>query len=183
VTEARQFRVLFRRAGPQARGQLVLGLDSSGAIELVGHAAEAGQCAGDGATWGSLGHAIMGHGDKGHRRTAALAALLTEATVEAAAAKAGIGYRTLKKWLAEEGFRRRFRELQREVLERTVARLVSLGGKAVDALAKNLDAPSAAASNRAAELVLSQTAKGLELLDFDERLKAIEERLGVGKQP
>jgi hypothetical protein len=124
---------------------------------------------------------MTGHGDKGHRRAAALAALLTEATVEAAAAKAGIGYRTLKKWLAEECFRRRFRELQREVLERTVARLVSLGGKAVGTLAKNLDSASAAASNRAAELVLGQANKGLEMLDYDERLKALEERLGITK--
>ena len=54
-------------------------------------------------------------------REQALAALLTEKTVEDAAAKAGIAYRTLKLWLTRPDFQADYRAARAEILDRTVA--------------------------------------------------------------
>ena len=39
----------------------------------------------------------------------AIAALLTETTIEAAATVCGVSLRTLKRWLADDGFQREYR--------------------------------------------------------------------------
>jgi hypothetical protein len=78
---------------------------------------------------------MSGHGEKqGRKREQAIAALLAEATVEAAAAKAGVGYRTLKGWLTEPAFRAAYRRARRELVEGAVGRLQAATGQAVDTL-------------------------------------------------
>jgi hypothetical protein len=57
------------------------------------------------------------------RQAAALAALLAEPTVQAAAVKAGIGERTLQRWLRDPGFISEFRAARRQLVEGAVARL------------------------------------------------------------
>jgi hypothetical protein len=124
----------------------------------------------------------MPGGSKGHKREAALAALLSEPTVEAAAGKAGVSYRTLKRWLAEEEFCRRFREAQRLLLEQAVARMLALGGRGVDTLARNLDCGKPGAENRAAALLLTLGPRGLELADLAERVEALERARELERQ-
>jgi hypothetical protein len=61
---------------------------------------------------------MAGHGEKkGRKAELAIAALLAEPTVEAAAARAGVSAGTLKNWLADPAFRRAYRRARREVVE------------------------------------------------------------------
>jgi hypothetical protein len=74
------------------------------------------------------------HGGKRPRREdAALAALLAEPTIEAAAATAGISKSTLLRWLAEPDFRTRYRDARRQVVEHAVSGLQQATGEAVAA--------------------------------------------------
>jgi hypothetical protein len=123
-----------------------------------------------------------GHGDKlSGRQEQAIAALLSERTVEDAAAKVPVGYRTLKGWLALPAFQDAYRRARADVLERTVGRLLSITGKAVDTLEALLDGAHAGTRARAAVAILDHATRGVELLDLDARLRALEERQGGGK--
>jgi hypothetical protein len=108
-----------------------------------------------------------GHGEKfGRKLEKAIAALLSETTVEAAAAKVAVAYSTLRGWMRDPEFQEAYRQARAEILERTVARLLVLSGKALDALERNLTCGQPAAENRAAELILEPSEKGHESLDL-----------------
>jgi hypothetical protein len=78
---------------------------------------------------------MAGHGEKkGRKAELAIAALLAEPTVEAAAAKAGVSTHTLKNWLADPAFRAAYRRARREVVEGAVGRLQAACGLAVETL-------------------------------------------------
>ena len=78
---------------------------------------------------------MNGHGEKRSRKQdQALAALLSEPTIEEAASKVGVNESTLRRWLAEPGFRSRFREAGRQLVEFTVARLEGTTAQAVNVL-------------------------------------------------
>jgi hypothetical protein len=120
-----------------------------------------------------------GHGRKRERlEDRALAALLAEPTIAAAATKAGISESTLLRWLAEPGFKARHRAARRAVVEGAIGRLQQASTQAVDALTRNLTCGIPAVEVGAAKSVLELTAKGMEQLDFAERLAAIEQVLG-----
>jgi hypothetical protein len=110
---------------------------------------------------------------RNHRWEAALAALLSEKTLAEAAAKAAISERTLKGWLRESDFRAAYAEARREVLERTVARLLAVTGKAVEALERNLTAERPADQLRAAALTLEHAVRGVEVLDLAEQVEEV----------
>ncbi len=105
----------------------------------------------------------------------AIAALLTEKSIDAAALKTGVSTRTLKGWLALPEFKELHRAARMEVLERTVGQLLALHEQALEALKENLECENPAAKNRAVELVLTHSRDGLTVLDFDARLTAIEQ--------
>jgi hypothetical protein len=66
----------------------------------------------------------VGHGAKsGRKQEQAIAALLSEANVEAAALKVGIGYRTLKSWLKDREFLAAYRRARSAVVEGALGRL------------------------------------------------------------
>jgi hypothetical protein len=111
---------------------------------------------------------------KMNRQEQAISALLSEPTVEKAAAQAGVSYRTLKSWLAQPEFQVRYRAARAAVLERTVARLLHACGAAVAALEKNLGAENPQAANRAALGILDHALRGVEVLDLAERITALE---------
>jgi hypothetical protein len=76
-----------------------------------------------------------GHGDKLSRnQERAIAALLGERTVKAAAEKAGVAYRTLKGWLRLPAFSAAYRQARRDLLEGAVGRIQAAAGTAVDTL-------------------------------------------------
>jgi hypothetical protein len=108
---------------------------------------------------------MPGHGEKqGRKQEAAIAALLAEPTVEAAAAKIGVAHGTLKRWLLQPKFAAAYGRARQEILERTVIGLLAVSGQAVETLKKNLTCGVAAAENRAAELILGHATKGVEML-------------------
>jgi AcrR family transcriptional regulator len=117
----------------------------------------------------------MGHGSEfEHKRDTALAALLAEPTVEAAAAKVGVSTSSLYRWLARKDFRRQYREARRQVLEAAVGRLQQAASDAVETLVGHLDACKANDSIRAADLILNHAMRGAELLDLAERVEELE---------
>lgn len=75
-----------------------------------------------------IGHKLTGE------QEALIAALLTEASHTAAAAKAGIGQTTLYRWLHLPAFRRAYRQARRELVENAIGRLQAATGEAVDTL-------------------------------------------------
>jgi transposase-like protein len=117
-----------------------------------------------------------GHGGKRPRQAeAAIAALLTEPTVEAAAQRVGINESTLLRWLKEPEFGKEYRTARRLVVEGAVGRLQQTATEAVDALARNLTCGIPAVEVGAAKAVLDQAMKGMELLDLAERVAALEQ--------
>ena len=123
-----------------------------------------------------------GHGEKMTRKQEqAIAALLSEPTIIAAAAKAGVTDRALKNWLALPEFAAAYREARMEVLRHVIGRLSAPDGKAADTLERNLACGNAGAENGAARLILDHAVGGVELLDIVERVTELEKRLGEKK--
>ena len=118
-----------------------------------------------------------GHGSRrSQQEEAAIAALLSEPTIAEAAGKAGIGERTLLRWLAEPEFKARYREVRRQVVEHAVSALQQAASKAVAVLVtltEDAAAPPAARVS-AAKAILDQAFKGTELLDLATRIEQLE---------
>jgi hypothetical protein len=78
---------------------------------------------------------MSGHGEKLSRREeAAIAALVSETTHAAAAAKAGIGEATLRRWLQLPPFREAYRQARRQLVDAAVGRIQAATGQAVETL-------------------------------------------------
>jgi hypothetical protein len=109
----------------------------------------------------------------------AIRALLTEPSVRAAAKKAKVGEASLYRWLGEPVFATAYKEARSHLLTSTLTALQSAGGMAVETLKKVMDDSAAQASARvsAAKNILEFGLKAREVLEVEERLKAIEERL------
>jgi len=117
-----------------------------------------------------------GHGEKLTRKMEqAITALLSEPTVEAAAARVEISHRTLKRWLVNAAFAAAFAAARRQVLEAAVVKLVGVTGEAVDTLAANLGADRPGDQIRAAVAILEHAYRGVEVLDLEARLSALEQ--------
>jgi hypothetical protein len=120
---------------------------------------------------------MTGHGEKlSRKREQAIAALLSEATVASAAERAGIGEVTLWRWLKQPEFKAAYREARRQVVEKAVAQLQQSSWAASTTLLKLLASNSDSVRLRAAVAILEQANKGLELLDFEERIAALEQK-------
>jgi hypothetical protein len=110
---------------------------------------------------------MSGHGEKRSRKAeAAVAALLREPTVEAAARRAGVSERTLRTWLGDPAFLAAYRAARRQLVEAAVAKLQGAAGEAVDALRRNLTAARPADQIKAAVAVLDFAHRGVELADL-----------------
>ncbi|HXQ21994.1 MAG TPA: helix-turn-helix domain-containing protein [Candidatus Acidoferrales bacterium] len=107
------------------------------------------------------------------RHQRAIAALLSEATITAAAKQCGCGERTLRRWLSEADFRRAYREASRRVLDDAVARLRALTGEAVETLRTAFAAQSDSVRVRAATAILDAAIK-VETDDLGARVAALE---------
>jgi len=105
----------------------------------------------------------------------ALLALMSETSIAAAATKAGVSEATLHRWLKQEHFHAEFRALRREAVERATALLQQAAWAASSTLIRLLGSPSDSVKLRAAQAILDQANRGLETLDFLERLEAVEQ--------
>lgn len=119
---------------------------------------------------------MTGHGEKLTRKQdQAIGALLTEQTIAAAAEKVGVGEATLRRWLKLPEFLAAYREARRDVMEKTMAQLQQASWASGTTLIKLLGASNESVRLRAATEILNQANKGLEMLDHEERLAALEE--------
>jgi DNA mismatch repair ATPase MutS len=109
----------------------------------------------------------------------ALAALLSEPTVTAAAAKVGIGERTLHTWLREPAFDAAYTALRHDAVGLAVGRLQHATGSAVDALIEVLDtkdAPAPAAVRvSAAKVIIEYALRFRELDELESRIAQLEQ--------
>jgi len=119
---------------------------------------------------------MNGHGEKLTRKQdQAIGALLTEQTIAAAADQVGVSEPTLRRWLKLPDFLAAYREARREVMEKAMAQMQQASWAASTTLIKLLGANNESTRLRAAIALLDQANKGLEMLDHEERLAALEE--------
>src|SRR5262245_39653736 len=116
----------------------------------------------------------------GRKGEAAIAALLSEPTIDDAAAKAGIGEATLRRWMRRPEFAAAYRKARRAVLERTIGQLQQATGEAAATLRRNLTSGKPSVEVRAAMGILDAAIKGFESLDLADELREIK-RLLEGK--
>ena len=121
----------------------------------------------------------MSAGTKITRKTETLiAALLSEPTHAAAAAKAGVGEATVQRWLRDPEFLAAYRAARRAVIESAVGRLQQASEKAVTTLERNLACGQPGVEIRAAVAILDNAIRGIDQLDLAYRLDALEARAG-----
>jgi uncharacterized protein YggE len=109
----------------------------------------------------------------------AIIALLSEPTLKAAAASAGISETTLWRWLRDPYFGQAYKEARREAVEQATAKLQALASEAVETLGQILRDDKVAPHVRAnaAARVLALAYKSRDLDDLEVRLEALEATL------
>ncbi len=111
---------------------------------------------------------------RARKQDQAIAALLEEPTISKAAKKAGVGERTLLRWLKLDDFQAAYSIAQRKVLSQAIAQIHQATSESVKTLRSVMMDESAPASARvaAAKIVLDFAIKGVERED---RLTALED--------
>ena len=120
---------------------------------------------------------MLGHGAKfDHKKDQAIAALLAHRNVEEAARAVGISPNTLLRWLKEPEFAAAYREARRAASRESIARLQDALGAAVATVLRIMVDSNLPAGTRlrAAEIVLSQAIKAIEIEEISERLTELE---------
>lgn len=107
----------------------------------------------------------------------ALIALLTHPTVAEAATAAGLGHRTVARYLADPAFKTELSKRQDALVASVTSSLVGLAGKAIATLRDILEDKEASASVRARVALgwLAQMRQAVELADLAERIAKLEE--------
>ncbi len=121
---------------------------------------------------------MAGHGEKlGRKQEEAIAALLSQRNIEEAARAAGVGTRTLIRWLKLPEFRVAYREARRAAFSQSIARLQQASSAAATTLLKIMLDVNAPASTRvrAADSVLDHAKQAIELEDIEARVALLEE--------
>ncbi len=120
---------------------------------------------------------MAGHGSKlGRKQEDAIAALLSQRNIDEAASAAGVGTRTLLRWMKIPEFDAAYREARRQAYGQSISRLQQGSAAAATTLLKVMIDPATPSSTRvrAAEAVLSHAAKAIEIEDIDARLRELE---------
>lgn len=113
----------------------------------------------------------------------AIAALLSAKDVQSAAQQAGVGERTLHRWLDEDPeFKAALREAEGRAIDDAVRRLVGATNSALSVvMVIMLDAKNPASVRlRAAISILDQMVKLVELNNFEQRIARLEESYNEG---
>ena len=121
---------------------------------------------------------MAGHGEKlGRKQEDAIAALLTQRNIEEAARAAGVGTRTLIRWLKLPDFGKEYRKARREAFGQSIARLQQASSAAATTLLKiMLDVNTPASTRvRAANSVLDHSKHAIELEDVEARVTGLEQ--------
>ena len=120
---------------------------------------------------------MAAHGSKlGRKQEEAIAALLSQRSIEDAARACGLGARTLLRWLKLPEFNAAYREARRAAFSQSIARLQQATTAAVSTLLKVMVDPNTPASTRvrAADSVLDHSAKSIEIEDIEARVAELE---------
>lgn len=105
----------------------------------------------------------------------ALLAVLSEPNYEAAAAKAGCSSRQLRRWRRLPQFQQVLAEVRTDALHMLANRLALISSRAVQVLEQELERPGSPNTRlRAAEVVLSNLLRLVELTDVAERIERLE---------
>lgn len=106
----------------------------------------------------------------------AIPALLSSRTIAEAATAAGVGEKTLRRWLASEPFASVYRQAARESAREAVSTLLAAQREAVQTLRECLQAESPATRVRAARALLELGVRvGVD--DMDDRIRQLEEEV------
>ena len=127
---------------------------------------------------------MTGHGAKfGRKQEEAIAALLSNRSIEDAARACKVGYKTLLRWLEIPEFQNRYMEARRKAVHQAIARLQQATGAASVTILKLMTDPNAPAAVklRAAESVIDHAIKAVELEDIEARLAELERAAEVTK--
>ena len=113
----------------------------------------------------------------------AIIALLSNPRIEDAARVASVGARTLMRWLKEPVFEKAYMKARRTAFRHSLARLQQMSGAAVSTLGKIMVDQASPASTRvrAAECILNQGAKAIEIEDIDVRVSELERAAELAK--
>jgi hypothetical protein len=123
---------------------------------------------------------MTGHGAKfGRKKEQAIVALLSQRNIEEAARVAGIGTKTLMRWMQIPEFKEAYRKARRDTFSQAIARLQQHCGAAASTLLTIMADPKTPAASRvrAADRVFEHAAHGFELEDLQVRLQRLEENL------
>ncbi len=115
---------------------------------------------------------------RARKQDQAIAALLEQPTISKAAKKAGVGERTLLRWLKLDDFQLAYRIARRALVSQAIAHLQQITGEAVETLRLVMKDKSAPASAKvaAARIALDLAFKAIETEDVEQRLTALEQR-------
>jgi transposase-like protein len=119
------------------------------------------------------------------KQTAVITALLGSATIAKAAESAGVGERTIYKWLKIPTFKAAYREAQRESFKHSIAITQKYLPHAVQTLVKVM-ADEAAPHNAkvsAATALMKYARESIELDDVVERVERLEANVAEREQP
>ena len=110
------------------------------------------------------------------KQDGAILALLTASSMEEGAKTAGIGVRTLFRWLSDPFFSSAYREARRQAVQRATGRLQQAASDAVTTLRDVMKDPEAPAPARvnAAKSVLELAVKAVEVEDLAQRIEKLE---------
>ena len=120
---------------------------------------------------------MTGHGAKfGRKKEEAIAALLTQRSVDEAAKSIGIAPKTLLRWLEVPELQDAYRGARRAAFRQSVARMQQAATAAVTTLLKMTVDASVPASTRvrAADSIHNHTRHAMEIEDIDVRVAALE---------
>lgn len=127
---------------------------------------------------------MSGHGTKLNRKLEdAVAAMLTQRSVEEAARSVGISTASLMRWQKLPEFQAAFREARRAAYGQAIARLQQGTSAAATTLLKTMIDPSTPASVkvRAAEAIFNHAAKAIEIEDIEARVSELERAAELDK--
>jgi len=112
-----------------------------------------------------------------------IAALLTQRNMEEAARTAGVGIRTLIRWMKLPEFQKAYREARRAAFGQAIARLQQGTSAAATTLLKLLIEPGTPPSVRArvADSIFNHAAKAIEIEDIEARVAELE-RIAASNQ-
>ncbi len=119
---------------------------------------------------------------KATNKEKALTALLECVSIAEAAKHCGLSQETLYRYLRDQAFVSDYRNARRQVVEHSITQLQQASGEAVETLRRNLECYNPNAEIRAAQIILDNAIKGVELVDVIERLEQIENAVETQNQ-